>query len=510
MRLGSPRQHRPTDFLERHADYERRVKRLEQQAFAGERAYAKRATRSELAEWLSYYSTVDKLSFTPGTRAWSLIDAEAAEKNIDVLRRIRNARARIGAMQPLVNWEWNVPQWPGGGSWGISGAGNELIVSLPRLASPPATLNMAVGEWDYPVVVPGHPQYHYVKWLGDVGPFTLGKYYYHGYEIHGAGLAVERGIQPDWWAGVPKGGTGGWLSTWTGGWVPDDDYYVLWGFNVGGVGFGMHFGFGRGNQFSWVPRAGGDPSHPVYDLIEQNRGYQEYPNPGELAIHIGPGSRPESRNPPFVQPTSWKQQMPAIGEFHSSYYEEPYELSRGAVAFPTEWLRSAGPPRLSSGAARQGPNSKQATGSPGSGPRAAFTQATFADVQARGPGAVADLGLGDWVDSALVDAPDDPYDHGWVPLTEPVFAQSRTYYIVRHGWVNWRGYMKASTINLPGPIQPPWSQAEPGPWLCPGGPSRQWYVVRVQGSSGAYGGLTADNYVSGDVVHLDPVSWPAP
>lgn len=516
-----------TDYIDTHIDLRRRVRRLElKNLWVGDHTGFPSRIVSPVAEWLCYRAPYPTDRYAPSQQAWRLIEAEEASTDNDLLRSIRAVREDLKLIPKVASALEGQVLWAGDPHRPVpliedSGfvIGNDFSSSQPSLRD---KLLVRAGGWMYPIVLPGRPTYHPVKWLGDVGG-SSGETRYMGFSHDGAGLSAQDG---------PIDIALGYHSKTSGYLFPD-------GSGIASIGDILAFhdtlNVNPHHEFGFM----GGPSHfysPIFDNSSppQLIGYAEYafyPEYGEDPIHVadallgdyGPGNAmhaPRFRSRPYMTTGSGSQEQ--------GYVVEAVAASKSTIYLLAKDIRAWGPPMTiadfiaANGTFGEGPFSAHPlVGMADTDPDWSYGAIPdFATVAANASAALDDHDLGGWVGNRLGES-QDPYDQqGWTTLDPSPGSENapgqltRAWYLVRYGWVQMRGWMQRthlsgggvestmSTVALPG------NPIDTASFFLPGEGSASEFYASIQTFGGGAKILVVENVQVGDRVFLDGVTYP--
>lgn len=460
------------DFIDRHIDTAKRVKKLETTIWGQGAEYALRTQHPDpIAEHLCAISSMAAGSFPLGQVGSFLMGEELRETNMNVLTALRVVREQL-----------NINMWVGnkGATYPGVARGNYQIPTLNSSTGdflgndhfgkePHRDIWTQYGEWLYSFRIPGRPEYKYLVWNGSTG-FTTGKKRFDNwYDIRGGhfdgALFLDGGptsnpvtLQP-WPAGKIAGvGDAYWLGS--GGTI--DQYGIA---------------RGTADHLKPPPPPGGDP---VLD----------YTSPHEEHAILPP---PDSDIVGGTWMTVDNGFFDYSGITETYYIESANHFQQKSVYMLTDWLQSPYPPRRFDREVNNPTTGvEQLGGVTTGGPGKPFVQTDFATLQANYWAAVsANATLAAWYADKLQQAPagewlDTPagqalasadqlrygkritYDHGWQPLTVNSPGIGRLWYLKRHNFVHLRGWV--SFVNpgegmlittLPAEAHPPQEQMLP-------------------------------------------------
>lgn len=434
------------DFIDRHADQRRRVRRLEIEVDLGDIVYAERSLHPDpIAEHLSVPTSVPlDGTWAPGQVAGYLADAEQNDAEVPY-DDIARARYHVAAMRSPTQGNGRLPILGPDGTpsncWKpvFDGIGN--LIGYDRV--PGAGLfsrYYRVGDWLHPVLLEGQPGSTSLRYAWLTSTFSTGTHVWLGF----TGDFVH----------APSHGT----SQAGSGMVPFDlDRFAL-----------------------TQPEAG-------YSLIGIGHGRTEVQIGGSPPTELAPLTTTDaelSNLQPWPTDVEWRQwHLQADGDTYTWPFDT-VTLIRGDPPEPVTWQESAGavvayklvqalkfdgPPRRNDGEVTAGqllPFSAFGFGDPVGPP---FAQATYADVAAAYPAELSGR-LADWYREKLDACPfayeftgavtphpvygnlapiafrSEPYDHVWQKVAVVFDAgwNGSIEALVRHGWIQLRGWVRVA------------------------------------------------------------------
>ena len=482
------------DAIDLQINVERRVRELRLRNRVGDREVAPRRTANPLREWLAWHSYVPVDEIPLGAVAHALVEAERLERDPNMHALIRRARAELGSMPPVIDWNVGVEE-DDAILYETEGAGIKASFAAPP--GPSGRRYLQAGQWLYPVWWPGRPQYHRQVWHGDVG---AGKTQFSGYDVTGLGVglcaegqehlfAVTGGSGWGWW-GIAEGDLVDGLHEDVGAPAPADGFFY-------GLLGGFDNGYGRGAASYYSIVSNPDPPHetigrelqfiiPGYaeDVLPPVRAELFRAAPGELPVLetlqvLGLGTAPSAAPAPTGDPFA--------------PYEEPViDVPYAAVWFPADRLYSGAPiPVATPGVAIAGDVHRDGVD---------WETPSYDEL----PEDV-ELASGDllaWVESHTAGVASFDRDD-WVQMpvsgnVAPVWAA------VRYGWVRYRGeiFVQGSSVSVTAP-------AGAGPenalsWTLAG---RRGDTPRTFAAISGAGSFEVLDVQPGDVIDSSGVSW---